>query len=70
MNIRLAVDVAYEDKTLKELVNAPVSALQGVTPADAEHLAAAFQIHTIGDLARCRFFHWADAITKLAEREA
>lgn len=61
------LDKAYEDKPLTELVDAPVDALQGVSPAHAEHLQAAFNIKTIGDLGRNKYFLWAQAITKLAE---
>ncbi|OZC59831.1 hypothetical protein CH267_06910 [Rhodococcus sp. 06-621-2] len=62
---------AYEDKPLTELVDAPVDApvdaLQGVSPGDAEHLKAAFNIKTIGDLGRNKYFLWAQSIAKLAE---
>lgn len=61
------LDKAYEDKPLTELIDAPVEALQGVSPGDAEHLKAAFNIKTIGDLGRNKYFLWAQSIAKLAE---
>jgi hypothetical protein len=69
MNINKAVMKAYEDKPLKEIVNAPVSALQGVSESDAEHLKVAFNVKTVGDLANLKFVRWAQAIAKLAETE-
>ena len=61
------LDKAYETKPVEELVDAPVAALQGVSDSDAEHLKAAFNIVTIGDLGRNKFFLWAQSIAKLAE---
>ena len=42
MNINKAVDKAFEGKSLRELANAPVSALQGVSENDAKLLLEAF----------------------------
>ncbi len=52
-------DKAYEDKAIGELASAPVSALQGVSDGDAEHLKAAFNIKTVKDLGTNKFFLWA-----------
>jgi hypothetical protein len=60
------LDKAYEDKTLAELVHAPVSALSGVSKGDAKLLAEAFNIKTIGDLGRNKFFRAATALVDLA----
>lgn len=60
------LDKAYEDKTLAELVNAPVSALAGVSEGDAKLLAEAFNIKTIGELGRNKFFRAATALVDLA----
>ena len=60
---------AYEDKPLKEIIDAPVDALQGVSAGDAEHLANAFNIKTVGDLGTNKFFLWAQALTVLAQYE-
>ena len=66
-DITSKVDKAYEDKTLAEIAEAPVDALQGVSASDAEHLAAAFNIRTIRDLGTSKYFLWAQAIARLAE---
>ncbi|MFC4604782.1 hypothetical protein [Rhodococcus kronopolitis] len=58
---------AWEDKTVEEIAKAPVSALQGVSESDAEHLLAAFNIKTVEDLGTNKFFLWAQAFAKLAE---
>jgi hypothetical protein len=60
------LDKAYEDKTISELVNAPVSALAGVSEGDAKLLAEAFNIKTIGDLGQNKYFHAASALVDLA----
>lgn len=62
------LDKAYEEKSLTELVDAPVDALSGVTEEDAKHLQEAFNIKTVGDLGRNRFFRAAAALVDLADR--
>ncbi|HEX2805493.1 MAG TPA: hypothetical protein VHN80_04930 [Kineosporiaceae bacterium] len=42
-----ALDKAYEGKSLAEILDAPVSALAGVSDADAQALASAFNIKTV-----------------------
>lgn len=69
MNINHAVVKAFEDKTLKEIADSPVWALQGLSESDAEHLREAFHIKTVRDLANLRFVNWAQAIVTLADRE-
>jgi len=69
MNINKCVDKAYEKKTLKEIANAPVDALQGVSAGDAELLKKAFNVKTIADLAKLKYVKWAQAIATLAEGE-
>jgi hypothetical protein len=60
------LDKAFESSTLAELVNAPVSALAGVSEADGEALQKAFNIKTIGDLAGNKYFRAATAIVEIA----
>lgn len=60
------LDKAYEEKSLTELVDAPVAALSGVTDADAKLLGEAFNIKTIGDLGRNKYFRAAAAVVDLA----
>jgi len=67
MQIDKALDKAYEGKSFKELADAPVAALQGLSEGDAEKLKAAFNVKTIKDLATLKYVRWAQAITTLAE---
>ena len=62
------LDKAYEEKGLHELVDAPVDALAGVSAGDAKLLAEAFNIKTVGDLGRNKYFRAAAALVDLAER--
>ncbi|MFI6162393.1 hypothetical protein ACIA59_20905 [Micromonospora haikouensis] len=59
------VDKAYQDKTLTEIVDAPVSALAGVSDGDAKLLKDAFDITTVGDLGRNPYFRTANALVAL-----
>ena len=69
MNINKYLDKAYEKKNLKELPNAPVDAIAGVSEGDAELLKRAFSVKTIADLANLKYVKWAQAICTLAEGE-
>lgn len=70
MNLNKALDKAYEGKSLKELADAPVAALAGVSDADAELLLKAFNVKTIRDLAQLKYVRWAQGIVSLADGEA
>ncbi|MEV0809166.1 hypothetical protein [Micromonospora sp. NPDC050200] len=59
------VDKAFQDKTLDELVDAPVSALAGVSDGGAKLLKEALGIVTIGDLGRNPYFRTASALVAL-----
>jgi hypothetical protein len=69
VNINKAVDKAYEGKSLTEILNAPVSAIQGVSENDAVLLDKAFGIKTVRDLGTNPFFKWAQAMVALADTE-
>ena len=69
MNIDNIVDNAYQGKDFRELVDAPVSALCGVSAEDAAALKQAFGITTIGQFAELKFVKWAVAISTLATAE-
>ena len=69
MNINKALDNAWEGKPFKELAEAPVSALAGVTEKDAERLAQALGIKTIRDMANNKSFKWARASVIAADLE-
>lgn len=62
-----ALDKAYEGKSLRELLDAPVAAIAGVSDGDAEHLAAAFNIKTVRDLGSNKYFTLAAALVALGE---
>ncbi len=61
------LDKAFEGKDFAELAESPVSALEGVSESDAEHLKAAFNITTIRDLATNKFVLRAQAINVLSK---
>ena len=61
-----ALDKAYEGKSLAEILDAPVSALAGVSDADAKALAAAFNIKTVRDLGSNKHFAVAGVLVALS----
>ena len=69
MNIDKIVDTKYCGMTFRDLCNAPVEALTGVSAKDAKALQQAFGITTIGQLADLKFVKWASAIRTLADEE-
>lgn len=69
MNINKAVDKAYETKSLKEIADSPVDALQGVSEGDAQKLNEAFNVKTVRDLAELKYVKWAQGIVALADSE-
>jgi hypothetical protein len=69
MNIDKAVDKKYENKTLKEIADSPVDALQGLSAGDAELLLKAFNVKTVRQLANLKYVRWAQAIVNLADTE-
>lgn len=60
-----ALDKAYENTSLKDILDASPAALAGVTDSDAEHLAAAFNIKTVRQLGTNKFFAVAAALAAL-----
>ncbi len=69
MNINKILDKAYEGKSFKELVDAPVSALEGISAEGGKVLEEKFKIKTIGDLAKFKYAKVAEAIILLAAQE-
>jgi hypothetical protein len=65
VDLTKALDKAYEDKSLKEILDASPAALAGVTDADAKHLDEAFSIKTVRQLGANKFFAVAHALTAL-----
>ena len=68
LNINHILDKDYEHKSLKELVDAPPSALQGLADWTDSVLKVA-HITTIGKLAEFKYALWAESIVELAKFE-
>ena len=64
-NLNKALDKEYETKSLAEVLMAPPSALQGLSPASDEHLKSLY-IKTVEDLGTCKWAIWAESIVILA----
>ena len=69
LNLNNLVDKAYEDKSLKDLLGAPPSALEGLTPRHDE-LLAELGIKTIEDLGKWKYAQRAYALHALGAFEA
>ncbi|HLT09977.1 MAG TPA: hypothetical protein VK028_04130 [Micromonosporaceae bacterium] len=67
-NLDKILDKAYEEKSLTELIDAPVDAIAGISENDAKLLREAFNIKTVGDLGRNKYFRAAAALVDLADR--
>ena len=65
IDLAKSLDKAYEDKSLKDILDASPAALAGVTEKDAQLLAEAFQITTIRQLGANKFFAVAAALVAL-----
>ncbi|WP_031507162.1 hypothetical protein [Streptomyces megasporus] len=59
------LDKAWADKSLPEILSAPVSALKGVSDRDGELLEEAFGVKTVADLADLKYVRWAQALATL-----
>jgi hypothetical protein len=68
VGLNKALDKAYESKSLSEVLDAPVSALAGVSDGDAEHLASAFGIKTVRDLGANKYFKLAQALVEVGHQ--
>jgi hypothetical protein len=62
VDLAKALDKAYEDKSLKEILDASPAALAGVTDADAKHLDEAFNIKTVRQFGENKYFAIAAAL--------
>jgi hypothetical protein len=69
-NLDTFLDKEWENKSLAELLKAPVSALQGVSEGDADLLKQAFNVKTVGDLGKNKYFRAALLLTQLSEAGA
>ncbi|MFD7547488.1 hypothetical protein ACFV0R_16725 [Streptomyces sp. NPDC059578] len=59
------LDKAWADKALPEILDAPVSALKGVSDRDGELLAEAFGVTTVAQLAELKYVRRAQALAEL-----
>jgi hypothetical protein len=66
VDLTKALDKAYEDKSLDEILDAPVAALAGVSESDAANLASAFNIKTVRDLGSNKHFAVAGVLVALS----
>ena len=60
----------FEGLSAAELVDSPISALQGVSEEDAQKLEQFFGIKTIRDMANNEFYQKALAIKRMVEGDA
>ncbi|MFD3969777.1 hypothetical protein [Streptomyces cyaneofuscatus] len=59
------LDKAWADKSVSEVLSAPVSALKGVSDRQGDLLNEAFGIKTVADLAKLKYVGWAQALAEL-----
>ncbi|MGI4846752.1 MAG: hypothetical protein ACRYGK_01225 [Janthinobacterium lividum] len=69
MNLTKIVDDKYANQSFSSIADAPISALRGVSSADATALKKAFDITSVRELAKLDIVRWAQAIVTLAEDE-
>jgi len=66
MNVRelvlVSFDKEYEQRSLKELAKAPISAISGISETDATSLKSAFGIDTVEELARNKYVLLSQAV--------
>ncbi len=62
-----ALDKAYEDKSLEEILDAPVSALAGLTDAHAKQLEESLHISSIRELGSNKYFAVAGVLVALSK---
>mmetsp|Transcript_64297 Transcript_64297/g.76117 ORF Transcript_64297/g.76117 Transcript_64297/m.76117 type:complete len:187 (-) Transcript_64297:234-794(-) len=67
MNVDKGVDKEWESKSLNEIAEAPISALEGLTEK-AGDLLQKLGVKCIGDLGKLKYFKWAEAIVLLGEK--
>jgi len=66
VDLSKALDKAYENSSLEEILAAPPSALAGVTEADDKALADNLGIKTIRDLGSNKYFAVAGVLVALS----
>jgi hypothetical protein len=67
--LRDAVETEYEGLSARELADAPVTAMRGISASLGEKLRQTFSIHTIRDLANHPHAKWASGIVLFADAQ-
>jgi predicted RecB family nuclease len=70
MNIDSIVNDSHQTMCFRELIQAPLTCLRGITEKEATALEQAFGVKTVADLANLRIVRYARAIKMMAEVEA
>ncbi|MDR3663236.1 MAG: hypothetical protein P4L86_23105 [Mycobacterium sp.] len=65
VDLEKSLDKAFEDKSLKDILDASPAALAGLTDKHAEVFAESFHIKTIRELGSNKFFKLAAALVAL-----
>ena len=68
VNLSKGLDKAYEDKGIGEILDAPPSALAGLTEKHDEVLADVFKIRTVRDLGSNKYFALAGVLVALENK--
>ncbi|MDQ1730707.1 MAG: hypothetical protein QOK10_866 [Pseudonocardiales bacterium] len=68
-NLAKALDKSYEDKTVREILDGPPSALAGLTPEHDAVLRDTFAINTVRELGSNKFFAIAGVLVALENKE-
>lgn len=68
MNVNKGLDKDFEHLALSEIIQQPLHALQGITPATAE-IFSSLGVKTIEDLASFKYCVWADAMRVASQYE-
>ncbi|CAN5413573.1 hypothetical protein BH10ACT8_BH10ACT8_29140 [soil metagenome] len=68
-NLSKALDKAYEDKSVKEILDAPPSALAGLTEKHDAVLKENFGIDTVRELGSNKYFALAGVLVALENKE-
>lgn len=69
VNLAQKLDKSYEDKSLAEILDAPVDALAGLTPRHTEALKELLGISTVRDLGSNKYFAMAGVLVALEKHE-
>jgi len=69
MNVDGAVDKPFQTKTLKEILESPVSALRGLSEDKGAMMKDHLGLATVNDLADFKFCKWAESIAFLGKYE-